>query len=158
MGESEAGLMSGGVKLSPAVYYVGCLLVGFGCDLALGVEPSWPRWARTIGGVLIAAGVGVVATGLGWLRRSGTTIDPHKAASVLVVSGLYRVSRNPAYLGWCFIYVGVAFLGGSIASLSLLPVAMGCVQHFAIRREEAYLQQAFGEAYAQYRSRVRRWI
>ena len=150
--------MSGGVRLSPAVYYVACLLGGYGVDLALDVEPAWPRWARAVGVVLLAAGVGVVATGLGRLRRSGTTIDPGKAATVLVVSGLYRVSRNPAYLGWCFIYVGVALLGGSIASLLLLPVAMGFVQHFAIRREEAYLQQAFGDSYTSYRSRVRRWI
>jgi len=120
------------------------LLGGFAFDLAFDVEPVWPRWAKLVGGLLIMIGVGIVAAGLGTLWRSGTTVDPAKGATVLVVSSPYRVSRNPAYVGWCFIYVGVAVWGGSLAALILLPLAMAGVQHFAIRRKEAHLLQRFG--------------
>jgi protein-S-isoprenylcysteine O-methyltransferase Ste14 len=62
------------------------------------------------------------------------------------------------YLGMAFAYAGCAFLVNSTWCLAFLPIAIVLVQVLAIRREEKYLAEKFGDVYESYRSRVRRWI
>ena len=72
--------------------------------------------------------------------------------------GVYRFTRNPMYLGMALVHGGVALwlLDGWL--LVTLPLAMAVVHRIAIQPEEIYLEQKFGEAYASYRRRVRRWL
>ena len=68
------------------------------------------------------------------------------------------LSRNPIYLGMILIYVGIALaFAASWAFLLLVPVLIA-LEIEVIRREEAYLESRFGEAYRQYRRKVRRWL
>jgi len=62
------------------------------------------------------------------------------------------------YAGFTLVYVGAAIIMNSMWPLALLPVVLGLLFLLVIRREEAYLADAFGEQYAIYRSRVRRWL
>jgi protein-S-isoprenylcysteine O-methyltransferase Ste14 len=55
-------------------------------------------------------------------------------------------------------YIGGAFVMNSMWPLALLPIVLGLLFLLVIRREEAYLADAFGQQYASYRSRVRRWL
>ena len=78
--------------------------------------------------------------------------------AALLTSGPYAFSRNPLYLGGnVFIFFGAALVLGSPAALVLIAVHLFFVELF-IRREERQLQEQFGEAWARYRRRVRRWI
>jgi protein-S-isoprenylcysteine O-methyltransferase Ste14 len=90
--------------------------------------------------------------------RAGTTLMPNRPASRLVVEGPYRFSRNPMYLGLTTLYLGVALMLNSVWVLALLPGVLLLLQTGVIRREERYLEGAFGPGYQAYRTRVRRWL
>lgn len=66
--------------------------------------------------------------------------------------------RNPMYTGSAIVYVGATVLLGTSWPLILLPIVLLVVIRFVIQREERYLADAFGREYAEYCSRVRRWL
>ena len=107
----------------------------------------------SLGGVVAAAGV--IA-----FRRERTTVNPMTphAASSVVCSGIYRVSRNPMYLGFLLALAGWAAYLSNAASALLLPVFVLYMNTFQIEPEERALLAKFGPSFAQYMSRVRRWV
>jgi protein-S-isoprenylcysteine O-methyltransferase Ste14 len=62
------------------------------------------------------------------------------------------------YLGLLFIYGGLAIFKGNLWTFLLAPAMVAIVRNYVIKREERYLMQAFGDAYAAYSKKVRRWI
>lgn len=88
--------------------------------------------------------------------RASTVIFPHDPASV--TTGPYAISRNPMYSGLALLHAGSGIVLGSLWPLILLPVVLWTVYRMVVRREEAYLSAKFGDAYALYRQRVRRWL
>ncbi len=146
------------VVIAPALYYLLGLLIGFGHDLVSDFIPRLPSSFKFPGMILIVVGMTLTGLALWTLYRTGTAIDPMKRTTCLVSSGVYRVSRNPAYLGLVFIYAGIAVIGRSAASLVLLPIVMVLVYSQVIRREESYLLSVFGEEYTRYSREVRRWL
>jgi len=91
-------------------------------------------------------------------RRAGTTPNPTKPTTALVLRGPYRFTRNPMYLGFAALYLGVTLLVNSLWPLLLFPAVVGLVQGRVIAREEAYLEAKFGNEYRAYKMRVRRWL
>ncbi len=123
--------------------------------LAIDAPPL--RWSA-----ILVMGVGVMIEAVSVLafllaRTTVTPLKPEKA-STLVVSGLYRVSRNPMYLGMAILLTGWALWRGNPAALILLPVFVVYLTIFQIKPEEAALLEKFGPSYEAYRRRVRRWI
>ena len=108
--------------------------------------------------ILLAAAVALSASGVGMFRRSRTSIVPVRPAAALVVSGPYRFTRNPMYVGLAVLTVALAlFMDTWWAVLLLVPVLF-TIQRFVIAREEKYLQRRFGAEYTAYAQRVRRWV
>lgn len=106
--------------------------------------------------------VGACVSMLGVLsfKRARTTVNPMKpeSASALVSSGVYRVTRNPMYLGFFSILLGWAvFLSSGLACL-VLPVFVLYMTRFQIEPEERVLESRFGREFADYKGRVRRWV
>jgi len=91
-------------------------------------------------------------------RRARTSPKPWRPTTALVTTGPYRFSRNPMYLGFSLMYLGIALCSNSTWTLLLLPPSLLLMQFGVIHREERYLEQLFGEDYRQYRAGVRRWI
>jgi protein-S-isoprenylcysteine O-methyltransferase Ste14 len=93
-------------------------------------------------------------------RRAQTTVNPMKPerASSLVTGGVYQVTRNPMYVGLLFVLVGwAAFLAAPWSFVG--PVAFVLyISRFQITPEERVLTPLFGEAYTNYKTRVRRWL
>jgi protein-S-isoprenylcysteine O-methyltransferase Ste14 len=92
--------------------------------------------------------------------QARTTVNPlaPDKTKALVVTGLYRFSRNPMYLGMLMILLGwAAYLA---QPLTLIPVALFVflIEIIQIRPEERALEEKFGEDYRAYKRRVRRWI
>jgi len=75
-----------------------------------------------------------------------------------VVTGPFRLSRNPLYLALTLMYVGLALLANALWVLVLLMPLLFMVHFGVVRREERYLERKFGDAYRAYRSRVRRYL
>ena len=113
---------------------------------------------RVLGGwFLLLHGLVILITSAATLFLNRTAIFPNQPASRLIQSGPYRFSRNPMYMAIATSYVGMALLTNMLWALMLLPVVLLVLHVTVIRREERYLQQAFGPAYADYCHRVRRW-
>jgi protein-S-isoprenylcysteine O-methyltransferase Ste14 len=140
--------------------------VALGAPLALGTAATL-TWGDPVGLPSAAGWVGwllVLVFGLwnGWalwlFRRRRTGLLPGQATTAVMVDGPFPVSRNPLYLGLVVLYVGLALLLPSVWALLLLPVGVAVLAWGAIRPEERYLRDRFGEEYAAYARRVRRWL
>ena len=92
------------------------------------------------------------------LHRAGTNIPAHLPARALVTSGPYRFSRNPIYLGLAVGFAAVAAWLNSAWFLAMAVLFVGLVSAGVIVREERYLREEFGAAYANYCAEVRRWL
>jgi len=108
--------------------------------------------------VLMALAIALAAWAALLFRRAGTGIVPFSPATVLVVSGPYRFTRNPMYLGLAGTLLGAAVLMGSITPFVVIPAFMALIAERFIAAEEAMLERAFGRQYLEYKSRVRRWL
>ncbi|MCJ8304221.1 isoprenylcysteine carboxylmethyltransferase family protein, partial [Shewanella sp.] len=91
-------------------------------------------------------------------KRVKTNIEPWKPTTKIISTGIYAYSRNPIYLAFCTIPLGLGLFFSHIwLMLSVIPACIS-VYYLAIRPEEAYLTEKFGDEYLAYRSRVRRWL
>jgi len=111
-----------------------------------------------VGFVLLGSACSLL--GVATFRLARTTVNPlqPEAATTLVVSGIYRFSRNPMYLGFLWLLLGeLAWLANPIALLAA-PAFVVYLNRYQIVPEEQGLHQRFGLEYALYTARVRRWL
>jgi protein-S-isoprenylcysteine O-methyltransferase Ste14 len=120
-----------------------------------------PTLFRVCIAVAIAlAGAAFSFSGIMSFRRAHTTVNPMKpqAASSLVSSGIYRVTRNPMYVGLLFVLVAwAAFLSTAWSLLGPLAFFL-YIGRFQITPEERVLLELFGAEYSGYKAKVRRWL
>ena len=115
---------------------------------------------RSVALLLALVGASFDVLGLLAFRRSRTTVDPFKPhrASAFVANGVYKVTRNPMYLGLTFLLLGWAVFLGSpwpfLAPVLFVPF----VDRFQVRPEEEAMARLFGESYAAYTAEVPRWL
>ena len=91
-------------------------------------------------------------------RRARTPVRPLESPAVLLEDGVFRITRNPMYLGFVLVLLGIATLLGSAAPFVVIPCFAALMDRVFIPIEEANLERSFGEAWLRYRSRVRRWF
>jgi protein-S-isoprenylcysteine O-methyltransferase Ste14 len=145
----------------PPFLYLACLLLGLALDRALPLplllpEAALSRW--TVGGGLILIGVAIVATGVRNFSRAATPVPSNQPVRALVTTSIHGWSRNPIYVGMFLLYagIGVAARGPWVLILALPLVLI--LRYGVVAREETYLERRFGDAYRDYKARVRRWL
>ncbi len=118
------------------------------------------RGQQAVAGVLAALGIAIELVSIIAFFRARTTVNPlaPQRAEALVVTGLYRFSRNPMYLGMAILLVGWGIWLGNAASIALVLLFTGFITRFQIKPEEAALSDSFGDDYRAYCAKVRRWI
>jgi protein-S-isoprenylcysteine O-methyltransferase Ste14 len=147
------------VKLPPPIWALLWLLLAAGASYLAG----WPRVPGLpivpLGVMLFVLGLAISIPSALLFRREGTEINPTSEANrKLVISGLFRFTRNPMYLGVVIMTLGIAIWVGTWPML-LAPVATFAVANWVhIPFEEAKMRRQFGDAYDNYVHRVRRWI
>src|SRR5690606_34653072 len=147
-----------GVIAPPPLIYLGFLLAGwaierFGAELTLGLATDWRRGLAL---VLIVGGLLIDGVAAGQFRRLGTPPEPWKPTAALATGALYRLHRNPSYVGFAVPYLGFALAMDSPVALALLIPCLFVVDSFVIAREERYLDGKFGDAFRPNRNDVRR--
>jgi len=148
------------LKIPPVVVWLALALL---MKLSAGVAPRFAfPWlhqpAIAIG--LAVVGVLVAVLGVVAFRRAHTTVDPRypQNVSTLVTSGIYRVTRNPMYLGLLVVLAGWALWLGQLLPFLFLPLFVAILNRRQIAPEERALDRIFGASFAAYRAKVRRWI
>jgi protein-S-isoprenylcysteine O-methyltransferase Ste14 len=91
-------------------------------------------------------------------KKRNTSVKPHELPNSLEVSGPFRISRHPMYLGMAAILVGLAVLLGSLITFAVPVLFILVMELLFIPMEDRNLEQAFGAEYQAYKKRVRRWI
>jgi protein-S-isoprenylcysteine O-methyltransferase Ste14 len=110
-----------------------------------------------IGIPLLAIGVGLWGWAILSMVRGGENPAPHTSTAQLVTGGPFRFSRNPIYTGGTTAMLGLAVLLDTATGIAV-AVVLGLLANYIAVAEERYLEVKFGDAYRDYRSRVRRWI
>ena len=147
-----------GVVAPPPFIYAGALAAGLLANRRIKLPFLPRRLARTLGPLLIVGGFAVGLLGFREMSRAGTNVDPYKPATAVVTGGPYRFTRNPMYVGFTLMYVGISALANALLPILLLPAVQQLMRRGVIEREERYLERKFGEEYLQYKNTVRRWI
>jgi protein-S-isoprenylcysteine O-methyltransferase Ste14 len=107
---------------------------------------------HAVGWPLVLAG-GALAL---WAVTAAGVVDLEEPDRI-VVAGPFTRSRNPMYVAWGLVYVGVSFLVHTAWPLVVLPAALA-LTHVTVLREEHELERRFGAKYRDYRSRTRRYL
>jgi len=149
-----------GVYIPPPLIYVAFFF------LSVVLQRQWPfkstffdtARAPFIGWLLIALGFILIFPALRRFLVSKNTLITVKPAHSLQTTGVYTYTRNPMYMGLLLLYSGVALFQGNEWTFIVLPLLILVIRLYIIRKEENYLQRAFGEEYNAYRRRVRTWI
>jgi protein-S-isoprenylcysteine O-methyltransferase Ste14 len=150
-----------GVIAPPPLIALAALLLGLALDWlmpAFLLTVLLTLDVRIVLGVLLAAVGGALAiAGRNTFVRNRTAVNPYRASSALVVSGIYDYVRNPMYVGLAFLLAGLGIGFASDWTLVMLVVAALVIHFGVVKREERYLEAKFGDAYRQYRARVPRY-
>ena len=148
------------LKIPPPVVAV-LVALAMGWVSRYGVLEGVPL-AWRVGAALVFAAVGAAfdVAGIIAFRRAKTTVNPMKPekSAVLVSSGVYRITRNPMYVGMVFILLAWAVVLASLWALFGPILFAVCTTRFQIKPEERVLAARFGDEFASYRARVRRWL
>ncbi|MFP4004320.1 MAG: methyltransferase family protein [Alphaproteobacteria bacterium] len=162
-GAEQNGDHGPGVLVRPPLLYMGALVLGVALDLAvmpasldsLGLSGG----ARLLLGMaLLAAGIFLMAAAMRRFAKAGTPVRTSEAVETLVTGGIYRLTRNPIYLGLTANYLGISVLADAPAALALLAIVLPVMRYGVIGREERYLEGKYGDAYRAFKRRTGRWL
>ena len=161
-GHQKNGARTNPVMRIPVPWvFILAYLIGFVVQFYLPIPVQSPKVVRIsliAGLVLVIVGVAFAFSALGIFKKRSTTTIPFETPTSLVMSGPYRFTRNPMYVGLTLIYLGVAGTRAELWPVIVLPVLLAYVNFIVIPVEEQHLREAFGDSYAQYSARVRRWL
>jgi protein-S-isoprenylcysteine O-methyltransferase Ste14 len=146
------------VPFPPPLLFLGFFILAAGLHAVLPLPVPSSAVGQMAGGLSLVAGAVLGWWALLTLRRAHTSPDPGQPTAALVTTGPYSLTRNPIYLGFTLVFLGICLIAGSWWGLVLTPVLALIVTRVIIRAEEAYLQTRFTVRYRDYLTRVRRWI
>lgn len=146
--------------ISPPVAFAIAAVAMWGVGRALDFGRFHFPIQRALAIALVVLGLIVLVASLRRFAAAGTTPNPMqpRKASQLVTSGIYAWTRNPMYVGDAIILAGIAVWMGSVLNLLLVAAFIAYIDRVQIAAEEQALAANFGERYAEYRKRVRRWL
>jgi protein-S-isoprenylcysteine O-methyltransferase Ste14 len=142
----------------PPTYLLISLIIMVGLHLWFPGYRWFPAPFILLGLIPLGGGIAISYVAENQFHRNKTTLNPFEAPSTLVTGGLFRFSRNPMYLGFVLILVGVATLLGSLVPMLVFPVFMILITLKFIRGEERMLAETFEQEWLNYFKKVRRWI
>jgi protein-S-isoprenylcysteine O-methyltransferase Ste14 len=142
----------------PPVLFLGAIGLEVLLRFAFPAGDVIPGPLRALGVLLLASGLALTIAADAQFKRVHTEIHPFGRPSTLVTGGVFRVSRNPMYVGLVAALVGAALLLGSVTALAVPPLFALLLAVRFIAREERNLAERFGGDYDAYARRVRRWL
>jgi protein-S-isoprenylcysteine O-methyltransferase Ste14 len=142
----------------PPVVYLISLLSGTVIHFAMPMRLLHPTLAVPLGVPLVAVAIALFSSSVAKFRAAGTPVPAREPTTAIVRTGPYRFSRNPIYLAFSVLQLGIAIWVNSVWLLATLVGAVALIHYVVIPREEQYLERNFGSQYLDYKASVRRWL
>ncbi len=120
------------------------------------IESPW----NNLGIAIIVLAIILDSSSLFLFFKKHTTVNPMKPTNTqgLVTTGLYKITRNPMYVGLLVILFGYGIWLGSLTPFLILPAFYWLITNMQIKPEERVLEEKFGQEYLDYKSKVKRWL
>lgn len=153
----DAEVANRGIVRPPWVY-VGAIALG------LLLHGAWPvglvsgEVSGPLGSTTALVAVALFVSAVRTLRAAGTPVPGDRPTTTIVRTGPYRYSRNPVYLAFSLLHLGVACWVNSLWLLVTFAPAVALMSFVVIPREERYLERRFPSEYLPYKAAVRRWL
>jgi protein-S-isoprenylcysteine O-methyltransferase Ste14 len=143
--------------LRPPIIFLAAILLGVALNYTWPL-PFVPSPLRLLGALLVLCAVLLFGLSLREFRAAGTSVRGSQRSTTIVRTGPYRFSRNPIYVSFVLLLLGLAVgLDNLWLVLTLIP-ALTFIAVVVIPREERFLDQNFPEQYSSYKAAVRRWL
>jgi len=145
-------------KPLPPTYFLGAIVLAVILHFLLPLRQLLAFPWRLLGLVPLVIGIVLNLLADRALKQHDTTVKPFEESNALVTGGVFRLTRNPMYLGMTLILLGIAMLLGSATPFAVVPIAGVLFDRVFISPEERMLEDTFGDQFRECRKRVRRWI
>ena len=123
------------------------------------IEYSQPYF-KAIGIIFLILGFIIIFLAVLKFIKIKTTVDPtrpHKTSN-LVISGIYKITRNPMYLGMLFLIMAYTIYTNNVVGSITIPIFIFYINKFQIEPEEIEMRKKFGESFENYCKKVNRWL
>ena len=159
--KAETGMMPQVANLGimrPPLVYLGAIALGLLLHFAWPLRLVSRAVSVPLGGTVVLVAVALFLYAVRTFRTAGTPVPGHRPTTTIVRTGPYRWSRNPIYLSFSLLHLGVACWVNSLWLLVTLMPAVALISFVVIPREEHYLETRFPSDYLPYKASVRRWL
>jgi protein-S-isoprenylcysteine O-methyltransferase Ste14 len=157
----EAGMALEAANLGiirPPFVYLSAIVVGLLLHLAWPIRLVSRSMSLLLGGTAVLVAFALFLSAVRTFRSAGTPVPGNRPTTTIVRTGPYRWSRNPIYLSFSLLQLGVALGVNSLWLLITLVPAVALMSFVVIPREEQYLESRFPADYLAYKATVRRWL
>ncbi len=157
LGTSVPGVANFGLVRPPFVY-LGSIALGLVVHFIWPARLVPPSVSTPVGAIVTLVAVALFVSAVRTFRAAGTPIPGNRPTTTIVRTGPYRFSRNPIYLAFSLLQIGLFFWVNSLGLLITLIPAVALMSLVVIPREERYLEARFPSEYLSYKASVRRWL
>ena len=142
----------------PPLVYLAFIVIGSVLEFAWRLPFLPHALSVPLGALFLVAAVALFSGSVRKFRAAGTPVPGNKPTTVIVRAGPYRFSRNPIYLAFSLLHLGIAIWVNGLWLVATLIAALAIMAYVVIPREEQYLERRFGADYLDYKNSVRRWV
>ena len=142
----------------PPLVYLGSIALGVILHFAFPISLLPRGVSPYFGAAVVLLAIGLFLFAVRTFRAAGTPVPGNRPTTTIVRKGPYRFSRNPIYLAFSLLQLGIALWVNSLWLVLLLFAAVAVMSLVVIPREERYLEARFPSDYSPYKASVRRWL
>jgi protein-S-isoprenylcysteine O-methyltransferase Ste14 len=142
----------------PPLVFLGSIALGLAAHIVWPVRLLPYSAGTPVGATVSIAAIALFLSAVRAFRAAGTPVPGNRPATAIVRTGPYRFSRNPIYLAFSLLQLGLALCVDSAGLLFTLVPAVALMSSVVIPREERYLAARFPSEYLPYKASVRRWL
>ncbi len=162
MADDKVDKSGAAVRIPPPVAGIATIIAGYVIGelvpILMTYELGTPGRYWIGGAIVVLAGyfLGIWPSRL--FRDTGQNVTPWSETPEIIIKGPYKFTRNPMYLMMLLVNLGFAVILSEAWIVILMPALALVLYHIAIKHEEVYLEEKFGDSYRAYKETVRRWI